>query len=311
MRILGIDEGDYVEIDGARKTGALASHSYMVDEKSIRLPGFIQRNAGVVESDYVSIKKINPCEAQSTVLVCSIPLKDEVRQYLKKIFSGVPITTGDILPARILLEDPIYFTVEATEPPGIVRFTDRTLLIVKSKPLDNLSQIPVDPQEKVFSSGEKVKEPLQISLRETSPTTRYDDIGGLSEQVNNLRECVELPLRSPEVFQHFGVTPPRGLLFVGPPGTGKTLLARAVASSVGANIFIINGPEFLSKWYGSSEERLREIFYHAKRVAPSVIIIDEIDSVCPKRSREDLGEVERRVVATLLMLMDGLKDRVT
>jgi transitional endoplasmic reticulum ATPase len=195
-----------------------------------------------------------------------------------------PITKGDeiIIPGIAFFGNALPFIIVDSNPHGIVMITERTVLHVKEE-------------------AAKIAE-------EEGPRVSYEDIGGLHNEILKVREMIELPLKHPELFDRLGIDPPKGVLLHGPPGTGKTLIAKAVANESGANFYTINGPEIMSKFYGQSEENLRKIFEEAQKNAPSIIFLDEIDAIAPKRS-EVHGEVERRVVSQLLTLMDGLKGR--
>ncbi len=323
-----LEEGSIVELRGGRSCGGVVSQSYMVDDDCVRLPGFLMRNAGVIEGSYVSVKKVSPPEAQLVVMGFSSPPRKEFLDYLRERLIGTPLSAGDIVPVRTVFGSPLYFSVVAVEPRRLLVVGRRTIVTVKAA--SKTETLPREESRPSTGSGSPLlavgvnlgvgslsppqtvpseREPLQITIRENMPVVRFEDVGGLSEQISQVREMIELPLRHPAVFKHFGIRPPRGVLFVGPPGTGKTLLAKAVACSVNANVFVVNGPEVISKWYGDSEARLRELFSNAKKAAPSVIIFDEVDSLAPKRSEGESRDLENRVVSTLLSLMDGLEDR--
>lgn len=287
MQALGVNEGDVIEIRGRKTTGAIVLESYE-DEglNTIRIDGYTRKNAGVSIGEKVVVAKIDAKEAKSVTLAPEKPLGYRVsEEEIKPQLIGRVVTAGDIilLISRIpsffsFSLGPIAFTVTTTSPGGIVKILETTRIITLSEP-----------------SGV------------VKPVT-YEDIGGLKEELARVREMIELPLKHPELFDRLGIDPPKGVILYGPPGTGKTLIARAVANEAGANFYAINGPEIMSKYYGESEARLREIFEEAEKNAPSIIFIDEIDSIAPKRE-EVTGEVERRVVATLNTLMDGLKAR--
>ncbi len=284
--ILNITSGDTVEISGAKKTAAIVWPARMDDEgkKIIRMDSFIRHNAGVGLNERVKVKKVNPIEAKKVVLA---PI-EEVRiiasgyeRILKKSFLGRPLTLGDNVWVSVFGSGFIYRVVDS-QPRGIVKVTGVTQFQLKEKP---------------------VKDAL-----EGVPRVAYEDIGGLDEQVQKVREMVELPMKHPELFQKLGIVPPKGILLYGPPGTGKTLLAKAVANEAQVHFISISAPEVMGKFVGEAEERVRNIFKEAQENAPSIIFIDEIDSIAPKRD-EVTGEVERRVVAQILSLMDGLAAR--
>ncbi|MFA5931247.1 MAG: CDC48 family AAA ATPase [archaeon] len=284
--ILNITSGDIVQIEGTKKTAAIVWPARTEDEgkKIIRADSFIRHNAGVGLNEKVKVTKVIPQEGKKVVLA---PI-EEVRiiasgydRILKKSFLGRPLTVGDNVWISVFGSGFIYRVVD-TNPRGIVKVTDATVFSLKEKPVkDALSNVP---------------------------KVAYEDIGGLGEQVKKVREMVELPMKHPELFQKLGIVPPKGILLYGPPGTGKTLLAKAVANEAQVHFISISAPEIMGKFVGEAEERVRNIFKDAQENAPSIIFIDEIDSIAPKRD-EVVGEVERRVVAQLLSLMDGLEGR--
>jgi len=284
MGSLGLTPGDIIEISGKRKTVAICWPGYSEDAGKgiIRIDGYIRRNAGVSIDEKVIIRKVEAKNAEKVVLAPIEPLRIEgAEDYLAQILEGKVVTRGDYVPLGIMGRT-IDLTVVGVQPPAPAVIITRDTEI---------------------SIGEK---PTAI-VREV-PRVTYEDIGGLKEEIRKIREMVELPLKYPELFERLGIEAPKGVLLYGPPGTGKTLLAKAVANETNAAFFSISGPEIMSKYYGESEERLREIFRQAEENAPSIIFIDEIDAIAPKRE-EVTGEVEKRVVAQLLALMDGLKPR--
>jgi len=282
MDRLGLSSGDVIEIKGRRRTFAKVLPLYPSDEgKSvIRMDGLIRNNAEVSINDIVIVRKVSVMPAERVTLIPLEPSPPLDRRYFLEVLEGLVVTRGDniMVPyfgGRIIYKvGPTYPTVDA------LMITKRTDIIVTEK-------------------GEILK---------GVPHVTYEDIGGLDEEIRKVREMIELPLRHPEIFERLGVEPPKGVLLYGPPGTGKTLLAKAVANESNAHFISISGPEVMSKYYGESEARLRDIFKEAKERAPSIIFIDEIDSIAPKRE-EVTGEVERRVVSQLLTLMDGLEAR--
>jgi transitional endoplasmic reticulum ATPase len=314
MKDLDVREGDVVELEGKRKTGAIAIRAYPADVglSIIRMDGITRRNVGVAVAETVKVRKSDIKEAKRVVIAPAqkgIVLQmspDPVRKnlFMRPVAKGDLIMPFPVVKQRRSQEEDIFrqmfsglglgdltftplgtetrFIVAGTNPSGIVRVTDATDLEIKPE--------AVDLEEKAI------------------PTITYEDIGGLRPAIEKIREMVELPLRHPELFTRLGIEPPKGVLLYGPPGTGKTLLAKAVANESGANFISISGPEVMSKWYGESEKRIREIFEEAEKNAPSIIFIDEIDSIAPKRE-EVTGEVERRVVSQILSMMDGLKSR--
>ena len=284
MKMLGIDPGDVVEIEGKRKTVAIAWPALPEDQglDIIRMDGLLRKNAEVNIGDRVIVRKVNARPATKIKLapvVHSMSVDEGFKKYVKKKLIGIPVMEGDtvVVPA---IGQAVQLNVIMTKPRGPVIVSENTIVEVLEKPVS------------------------QISV----PKITYEDIGGLRNVIVKVRELIELPLRHPELFKRLGIEPPKGVLLYGPPGTGKTLLAKAVANESDAHFIAINGPEIMSKFYGESEQRLREIFEEARKSAPSIIFIDEIDAIAPKRD-EVVGEVERRVVAQLLALMDGLESR--
>jgi len=272
MEYLEVTPGDIVEIKGKRTTAAVVWPAYPEDagKNIIRMDGITRKNAGVSINEYVSVRKAVVKEAQSVTIApvnVTIPGVDQsFYEFVKNRILEAPVVAGDTIQVSIF-GSAVHFRVTKTIPHGIVVITSRTNVQVLSEPVPEKTGL----------------------LRVT-----YEDIGGLKEAIQKIREMVELPLRHPELFQRLGIEPPKGVLLYGPPGCGKTLLAKAVANESEANFFSINGPEIMSKFYGESEARLREIFQKAQESAPSIIFIDEIDAIAPKRE-EVTGEVERRV----------------
>jgi len=286
MKELGINPGEVVEIEGRKKTAAIAWPSYGEDEPDIiRMDAVVRKNAGISIGDRVIIRRASPKNAQAVKIgpaqsnVTFTSIEPSFVNYVKKRLEETPVVEGDIVYVP-LLGQPMPFVVIQTRPPGVVIITKDTVLQILDRPVSNIKVARVT----------------------------YDDIGGLGNIIGKVRELVELPLKHPEIFRRLGIEPPKGILLYGPPGVGKTLLAKAIANEANAHFIAINGPEIMSKFYGESEQRLREIFEEAQKNAPAIIFIDEIDAIAPKRD-EVMGEVERRVVAQLLTLMDGLKGR--
>jgi len=281
---LDLRTGDVIAITGTKTTAALLWSSYPEDRGTgtIRMDGSLRRNAGVGLDDKVEIKKIQAPPAQKVTFALTEPIQViGLPEYLKHNLEGRVVSRGDTLDLGIMGRKTSLGAV-ALKPP--------------------VEAVIIQPTTEIEISEKPFKEAPHI------PRVSYEDIGGLGEQIKRIREMVELPLRHPELFERLGVEAPKGVLLHGPPGTGKTLIAKALASEANANFFTLSGPEIMSKFYGESEERLRELFQEAEENAPSIILIDEIDSIAPKRE-EVTGEVERRVVAQLLALMDGLKAR--
>lgn len=285
MEVLGLTSGDVVEIIGKKSTVALCWPGYPEDENRgiIRMDGIARKNAGVSIDEKVGIRKIDAKPAEKITFAPTEPLKIMGgEEYLGQILEGRVVTRGDIIEINVMNRR-INLVVVSHSP------SSDAVIIFRSTKV-RLSEKPVKEGEAKFA---------KIS---------YEDIGGLQNEIRKVREMIELPLRHPELFDKLGVEAPKGVLLHGPPGTGKTLLARAVASETNANFQSLSGPEIMSKYYGQSEENLRDVFKQAEENAPSIIFIDEIDSIAPKRD-EVQGEVERRVVAQLLALMDGLESR--
>ena len=305
MEKLDLLDGDIIEIEGNKLTAAtVASSQSDIGLGIIRIDGYIRKNTGASIGDEVTVRHAKVKEAQKVTLA-PVDQQIMVRGDLRGAFAGRVLSMGDIIisgfrqPApstRSSLFDEFFsdmapmgeikLAVVSTKPAGIVKVTQITDVEVQPNPVD-------------VSKLEGVKNLVDVT---------YEDIGGLKEEVKKVREMIEIPLKRPELFERLGISPPKGVLIHGPPGTGKTLLAKAVANESDAHFIAINGPEIMSKYVGGSEERLREFFEEAEENAPSIIFIDEIDAIAPKRE-EVSGEVERRIVAQLLTLMDGLKSR--
>ncbi|MBN8928395.1 MAG: AAA family ATPase [Rhodospirillales bacterium 69-11] len=311
LQALGMQQGDPIEIASQRHTAALALPPYPEDEdlEIIRLDGLQRANAGVTAGERVEVRR---AVLRTATRVTFAPAQKNLRltgsgEALRRTFIGRPVMAGDVVSTSVyqrgamgrpdrfqeevfrnLMEQQAYalqeirLTVVGTNPKGIVQIGPET-------------EVELLPE---------YTEPKEIRRADVT----YDDIGGLGDAVEQVREMVELPLRHPELFQRLGIDPPKGVILHGPPGTGKTLLAKAVANESEAQFFSIAGPEIMGSHFGESEQRLRDIFQEAGRRAPSIIFIDEIDSIAPKREQAR-GEVERRIVAQLLTLMDGLEPR--
>lgn len=291
---LGLKPGDIVEIKGEkRSTAAIYWRSRPEDAKMeiIRVDGIIRKNAGVSLGDRVTVSKVEAKECTKLILSPVMANKQKVKfgpgieGFARRGLSKRPVVQGDriFIPGMTLFAEALPFAVLQTTPKGIVKVTNDTDIVIKDEAVDD------------------------VDVGQSEGIT-YEDVGGIGQQLQKVREMIELPLKHPELFRRLGIDPPKGVLLHGPPGTGKTMIAKAVATEVNAHFKSINGPEIISKYYGESEKQLREIFDEAAENAPAIIFIDEIDSICPKR--EDVsGEVERRVVAQMLTLMDGMQGR--
>ncbi|MEM4258395.1 MAG: CDC48 family AAA ATPase [Candidatus Thermoplasmatota archaeon] len=289
---LDLSIGDVIEIIGTKTTAASVWRAHPSDEgkRIIRIDNLTRKNAGTGLGERVRIKRAEVREAREVILAPLMPEGQRIEfgmgidVIIRKNLLRRPITKGDeiTVPGIAFFGNALPFIILDTSPNGIVAISERTIL--------------------------RVKEEAAKIAEEEGPRVSYEDIGGLQNEILKVREMIELPLKHPELFERLGIDPPKGVLLHGPPGTGKTLIAKAVANESGANFYTINGPEIMSKFYGQSEENLRKIFEEAQKNAPSIIFLDEIDAIAPKRS-EVHGEVERRVVSQLLTLMDGLKGR--
>jgi len=288
-RQLELSAGDALEISSVdKKTTVLYWPAREKDRGKglVRIDGYLRNRLDVGINDSVEIKKVQSKNAQKVTLAPTEPLRIVGAEgYLKEYLLGSLLNTGDIFPLTIMGQR-VDLVVISTKPSGPVLIEDSTEVTV----------------------SEESEKAVQVAKDGDVPSISYEDVGGIKNEVSRLREMIELPLRHPELFKRLGVEAPKGVLLHGPPGTGKTLLAKAVAHETNANFYTIGGPEIMSKFYGESEERLREIFKKAEENAPAIIFIDEIDSIAPKRE-EVSGEVERRVVAQLLSLMDGMSTR--
>ena len=289
MNILNISSGDYIEVESDKGSTVLQVLPTLreEDDYTIRIDGYTREALGVGVGDIVRVRRIEVVKGTKVVLAPTIPMRWDRSfvDYVKEQLLYKPVKRGEVVfVSYYFLPEPIKFVVIATQPQQVVYVDSDTFLDLREEP---------------------VKEEV---VKRTVPKITWEDIGDLEEVKERIREIVELPMRHPELFKHLGIEPPKGVLLYGPPGVGKTLLAKALANEIGAYFIAINGPEIMSKYYGESEQRLREIFEEARKNAPAIIFIDEIDSIAPKRE-EVIGEVEKRVVAQLLTLMDGLQER--
>ena len=286
---LNIATGDALEISSLGKTTTVLNWPARETDKNkglIRIDGYARNKLDVGINDSVELKKVESKDAKNITLAPTEPLRIVgAEDYLSDYLNGHLMTKGDTIPISVMGQR-IDLVVISTNPSGPVIITDSTKITV----------------------SEESAKAVKISKEGGAPSITYEDIGGIRNEVARVREMIELPLRHPELFKRLGVEAPKGVLLHGPPGTGKTLLAKAVANETNASFYTIGGPEIMSKYYGESEEKLRNIFEQAEKNAPSIIFIDEIDSIAPKRD-EVSGEVERRIVAQLLSLMDGMSSR--
>jgi transitional endoplasmic reticulum ATPase len=315
MRELGIKEGDVVEIEGSKKTAAIAIRAYPADVglKIIRMDGITRRNAGSAVGEYVKIrkadvkpaKKVTLAPAQKGMFIHISPNLVKQNLYMRPVVKGDIVVPSPVVKRRkggTIFEE--IFGVDIDFDFFFTPFPEETRFIVTNTDPSGIVRIEEETEVEVLPEL-----PPSLKIEEKAiPVVTYEDIGGMRDVVQKVREMIELPLRHPELFERLGVEPPKGVLLYGPPGCGKTLLARAVANESGAHFISISGPEVTSKWYGESEKRIREIFEEAEKNAPSIIFIDEVDALAPKRE-EVTGEVERRMVSQLLTCMDGLKKR--
>jgi transitional endoplasmic reticulum ATPase len=285
MDQLGLRPGDFVKMEGEKATTAVAWPAYEEDEALdiVRTDGIIRHNAGasIGETVHVSEANLRPAVKVAFAPTEAIRFSPDFNDYVQQMLEDKPLTKGDTVMMPVLGEA-LRLIVASIQPSPSSYMNSQTEVAVKEEPLKE-SEAPLS-------------------------RVTYEDIGGLDDAKGKIREMIELPMRHPELFKHLGIEPPKGVFLYGPPGCGKTLLAKAVANESGAHFVALNGPEIMSKFYGESEGKLREIFEDAEKNAPSIIFIDELDAIAPKRE-EVTGEVERRVVAQLLTLMDGLKSR--
>jgi len=316
MEELGVSEGDLLELVGKKAAAGIAARAYPEDEglDIVRIDGLMRSNAGVSIGDLVEIHRAEVKEAVKVVLA---PAQKGVHirssgESLKRMLLNKPLKQGDLISTTVSRPRSPFRSDALWES----LFSDEFFQEFFEYPAFGLGEIRL----KVISTSPrglvKVTENTQVELlpeyvevaERTAPEVTYEDIGGMKDVIEKVREMIELPLKKPELFDRLGIEPPRGILLYGPPGAGKTLLAKAVANESDAHFIAINGPEIVSKYYGESERQLRELFEEAEKNAPAIIFIDELDSIAPKR-KETQGEVERRVVAQLLTLMDGLRER--
>ncbi|WP_222918667.1 CDC48 family AAA ATPase [Natrinema sp. SYSU A 869] len=300
MNELDLENGDYIVIKGKSESQAVARvwPGYPEDEGRgiVRIDGRLRQEADVGIDDSVTIEPadVKPAKSVTVALPQNLRIRGDIGPLVRDKLSGQAVTEGQTVPFSLSFGpmagsgQSVPLKIASTSPSGTVVITDSTSI--------EISETPAEQVQSGSGSAEGV------------PDVAYEDIGGLDDELDQVREMIELPMRHPELFQQLGIEPPKGVLLHGPPGTGKTLMAKAVANEIDAHFETISGPEIMSKYYGESEEQLREVFEEAEENAPSIIFIDELDSIAAKRE-EAGGDVERRVVAQLLSLMDGLEER--
>jgi transitional endoplasmic reticulum ATPase len=314
MAKLGCQPGDIIMITGARTTAAKVVPSAIVDrgQQTIQMDSQVRQNSASGLGERITIHKARVRTAEKVTLLPlsgGAPIQESDLQYIARYLIGLPVTIGDLLrvgtPGAAPREFLIISTTPATPSYTIQKRNsgDLNAIIppVQPQPITDVESVLVQP-------GTIVRAQARGAANGVPGRVSYEDIGGLGKELQRIREMIELPLKYPAVFDRLGVEPPKGVLLYGPPGTGKTLIARVVAAETNAAFFIINGPEIINKFYGESESRLRSVFQEAQRRAPSIIFIDELDALAPKRT-EMGGEVERRIVGQLLALMDGMASR--
>ncbi|HJZ18504.1 MAG TPA: CDC48 family AAA ATPase [Candidatus Nanoarchaeia archaeon] len=322
MRELGVKRGDVISIRGGRETVAIVDKAYPADvgEGIIRIDGIIRRNAKVSIGDIVNVSKTEIKEAKKIIIA---PAQKNIMVQvhgdpdgLKRGLLGRTVAKGDIVVLGGVQRRKDLFSEMGLGSEFGDLFGDAFENIGFGNLGGGITQIKFvvvscNPNQPVIVT-EKTEVTLNPKAVEISdekiPEINYEDIGGLTEEIKKIREMVELPLKHPEIFEKLGIEPPKGVLLYGPPGTGKTLLAKAVANESEANFILLNGPEIMSKYYGESEKKIRDLFEEAEKTSPAIIFIDELDAIAPKRE-ETAGEVERRVVSQILTMMDGLKSR--
>lgn len=293
MKRLNVSSGDVLEIESSvgKKTTAIVWPAYSLDEKKVMvsIDATTRNNAGVRLDEVVIIKKVITSPAEKIVLKPnSKVVLGNAAIYFRQMLKGRPFSINDKIRLESMGKKIEYSVIKLTPNSDHVVIEDSTII-------------------EIIENG--IASDLETSEQELTPMISYEDIGGLDVSIQRMREMIELPMRYPELFERLGVEAPKGVLLYGPPGTGKTLLAKAVASETESHFILVSGPEIMSKFYGESEQKVREIFDEAKEKAPSIIFIDEIDSIAPKRDDKGSGEVERRIVSQMLALMDGLESR--
>ena len=315
MARLGCQSGDIIMITGARTTSAKVVPTALIDrgQQIIQMDSQVRQNSASGLGERVTVHKANVKNAEKITLLPlsgGAPIQESDLQYISRYLIGLPVAIGDLLRVGTPGTAPREFLIIGTTP-ATPSYT------VHKRNAETLEEFipPILPQSATDIEAVLVQQGTVVRAQARGATkpgglgrVSYEDIGGLGKELQRIREMIELPLKYPAVFDRLGVEPPKGVLLYGPPGTGKTLIARVVASETNAAFFVINGPEILNKLYGESESRLRSVFQEAQRKAPSIIFIDELDALAPKRS-ETNGELERRIVGQLLALMDGIASR--
>jgi transitional endoplasmic reticulum ATPase len=293
MKKLDVTSGDVLEIESSlgKKTTAIVWPAYSTDEKKnlVSIDATTRTNAGVRLDEIVKLRKVISSSAKKIVLKPNTKvILGNAAQYFRQMLKGRPFSLHD----KIRLES-MGNKIEYT--------------VIKLVP--NANHLVIDDHTDIEILEDDIRLEEEVSEYKITPMVSYEDIGGLDNSIQRMREMVELPMRYPELFERLGVEAPKGVLLYGPTGTGKTLLAKAVATETESHFILVSGPEIMSKFYGESEQKVREIFEEASEKAPSIIFIDEIDSIAPKRDDKGSGEVERRIVSQMLALMDGLESR--
>src|SRR5579859_741108 len=312
---LGCQAGDVVLITGARTTSAKVVPSALIDrgKQTIQMDSQVRQNSAAGLGERVTVRKAKVRNAEKVSLLPlsgGAPIQESDLQYIARYLVGLPVVIGDLLRVGTPGAAPREFLIIGTTP-ATPSYTIHKRTTGDLNPLVPPVQPPTvtDTEAVLVQAGTIVRAQARGATKPGGMgRVSYEDIGGLGKELQRIREMIELPLKYPAVFDRLGVEPPKGVLLYGPPGTGKTLIARVVAAETNAAFFIINGPEIMNKFYGESESRLRAVFQEAQRRAPSIIFIDELDALAPKRA-EIGGEVERRIVGQLLALMDGLESR--
>ena len=301
---LGLSGGDFIRLDSDDGTAiARVWPGYPEDDGTgiVRIDGRLRQEAGVGIDDKVAVEKadVRPAESITIALPQRLGIRGNIDSLIRRELGGQPVTKGQNIQLPLGFgfmggqSQAVPLKIAATAPSGTVVVTDSTQVDISEKPAEQIREAPRGAAPGTPGSA---------------PDITYEDIGGLDNELEQVREMIELPMRHPELFKRLGIEPPKGVLLHGPPGTGKTLIAKAVANEIDASFHTVSGPEIMSKYYGESEEQLRDVFEEASEEAPAIIFMDELDSIAPKRE-EAGGDVERRVVAHLLSLMDGLEER--